>query len=362
MSARVLLVSQPTSDGVAACVRDLARAGTQAGFDVAVACPTAGELPSWAKAAGADWIPLEMTRSPGPGDALAGSRLRRLYHSADLVHLHSSKAGAVGRLGLVTMVPSRRPPCVFTPHYWSWLAGGTLAPVYRLFERATAPLAQAIVVVSAEEERWGRAALGRGSRRIRLIENGVDTNRFTPEGPADARRDKDPLVVCVGRLDPSKGQDLAVEALAAMNTRARLRLVGRGGYGVEVAALAKRLGVAERVKLVGYASNPEHHYRAADVVVLPSRGEALALRLLEAMACGAAIVMTATGGASALGEAGVVVPVNDPTALAVAIDGLLGDSARRALLGRLARSRAVAGYRLGNSVAGVLDLWNELVG
>lgn len=361
MSARVLLVSQPTTDGVAACVRDLARAGTQAGFDLAVACPTAGDLPGWVKAAGAEWIPLEMTRSPGPGDTLAVCRLRRLFDSADLVHLHSSKAGAVGRLALATMVPSRRPPCVFTPHNWSWLVGGRLAPLYRLFEWANAPLAQVIVAVSVEEEKWGRAGLGRGSRRIRLIENGVDTNRFTPEGLADARQGNDPLVVCVGRLDRSKGQDLAVEALAAMKTRARLRLVGRGDFGTEVAALANRLGVAERVELVGYATHPEHHYRAADVVVVPSPGEALALGLLEAMACGAPVVMTATGGASALGETGVVVPVNDPAALAGAIDGLLGDSDRRALLGRLARSRVMAGYRLEHSLGGLLDVWKELV-
>ena len=126
-SCRILIVSQATVDGVAVCVRDLVQAAVDGGYDVTVACPSTGDLAGWARERGAAWERLEMRRSPHPGDIAAVRRIRRLAQASDLVHLHSSKAGAAGRLALASLGRSR-PPSVFTPHGWSWLVGGWLAP------------------------------------------------------------------------------------------------------------------------------------------------------------------------------------------------------------------------------------------
>jgi glycosyltransferase involved in cell wall biosynthesis len=358
-SSRVLVVSQATVDGVAVCVRDLVQAAVNGGYHVTVACPAGGHLPAWVRQRGAAWERLEMRRSPHPSDILAALRLRRLARTHDLVHLHSSKAGVVGRLAVASLGP-RRPPVVFTPHGWSWLVGGRLAPLYRWIERIVLPLATVVVAVSEEERAHGRAVLGPQAARIVVNPNGVDTRRFSPEGPV-ADRSNAPLVVCVGRLCHARAPDVAVAALALMRTPlVRLRLVGDGEDRAAVEELVSALGLDGRVEMSGFQPDPAPDLRAADVVVIPSRYDGMALVLLEAMACGAAIVATRVPGTSALGGAGQLVPVEDPRSLAEAVGALLADPQRRQQLGAAARVQAVENYSLQRSLQGILKLWRGL--
>lgn len=356
---RVLIVSQATVDGVAVCVRDLIQAAASDGYEVTVACPPGGDLAAWAQQRGARWVRTDMRRAPHPSDILAVLQLRRLIGEHALVHLHSSKAGAVGRLALVSL-GRRRPPSVFTPHGWSWLVGGYLAPLYRLFERIMLPVTTAVVAVSAEERSEGQAVFGSRGARIQVIPNGVDVSRFRPDGPL-AERTAHPLVVSVGRLCHQRAPDVAVAALALMRTpAARLRLVGDGADRAAVEKQVQALGLTGRAELAGYRPDPAPDLRAADVVIVPSRYDGMALILLEAMACGAAIVATRVAGSSALAEAGVLVPAGDPTVLARAVDALLADPDRRRDLGLAARRRAVEQYSLEHSLDATLALWRDL--
>jgi glycosyltransferase involved in cell wall biosynthesis len=344
---------------VAICVRDLVHAAVRSGYHVTVACPATGDLAAWAVERGAVWARLEMRRSPHLSDLPAVMQVRRLARSHALVHLHSSKAGAVGRIALASLGPER-PLSVFTPHGWSWLGGGWLAPAYRLIEQILLPLTAAVVAVSEEERSAGRAALGADAGRIRVIPNGVDLARFSADGPAAARTG-DPLVVSVGRLSYARGPDVAVAALARMRTPAvRLRLVGDGEDWERVEQQVSELGLAGRVEFAGFRPDPAPDFRAADVVIVPSRYDGMALVLLEAMASGAAIAATRVAGASALGGAGLLVPVEDPASLAIAVDALLADPVRRRELGKAARSRAAEHYSLQRSLDATLGLWREL--
>jgi glycosyltransferase involved in cell wall biosynthesis len=358
---RVLIVSQATADGVAVCVRDLVGAAVASGYEITVACPSAGDLAGWVQERGAAWERLEMRRSPHPGDMPAVVRLRQLARSHALVHLHSSKAGAVGRLALASL-GRRRPPSVFTPHGWSWLVGGWLAPGYRLTERIMLPVTGAVVAVSAEERAHGQAVLGARAERIIVNPNGVDVSRFCPPGPAAAPPDDGgPLVVFIGRLCRQRAPDVAVAALARMSTPGvRLRLVGEGPDQAAIESQVRVLGLGDRVELAGFHRNPEADLRAADVVVIPSRYDGMALVLLEAMACGAAIVATRVAGCEALEGAGVLIPVEDPGALAEAVDALLADPGRRRSLGQAARERVAEQYSLQRSLDGILRLWQRL--
>lgn len=356
---RILIVSQATVDGVAVCVRDLVRAAVDSGYEVTVACPSAGDLAAWVLERGAAWERLEMRRSPHPGDILAVRRIRRLARASSLVHLHSSKAGTLGRLALASL-GRRRPPSVFTPHGWSWLVGGWLAPVYRLIEWIMIPVTTALVAVSDEERALGQAVLGSRAARIEVNPNGVDVARFCPPGPV-ASRPREPLVVCVGRLCRARAPDIAIAGLALMRTPAvRLRLVGDGEDRAAIETQVRVVGLTGRVELVGFRSDPAPDLRAADVVIVPSRYDGMALVLLEAMACGAAIVATRVAGSSALGGAGQIVPTEDPRALAEAVDILLADPAQRRLLGLAARERVVAEYSLQRSLGGTIGLWRRL--
>lgn len=358
-SPRILMVSQVTVDGVAVCVRDLVQAAVDAGYQVTVACPSGGRLPAWVRQRGAVWQRLEMRRPPHPSDILAVMRLRRLARTHDLIHLHSSKAGVVGRLAVASL-GRRRPPVVFTPHGWSWLVGGRLTPIYRWTERLVFPLATAVIAVSEEERAHGRAVLGPRGARIVVNPNGVDPRRFSPAGPVADRSDA-PLIVCAGRLCHARAPDVAVAALALMRTPSvRLRLVGDGEDRTAIEELVTALGLDGRVEFRGFCPEPAPELRAADVVVIPSRYDGMALVLLEAMACGAAIVATRVPGTSALGGAGQLVPVEDAQSLAEAVDALLADPERRRQLGAAARARVVEHYSLQRSLRGILNLWRSL--
>ena len=358
-SCRILIVSQATVDGVAVCVRDLVQGAVDSGYAVTVACPSTGDLAGWIREQGADWERLEMRRSPHPGDILAVRRIRQLAQASDLVHLHSSKAGAAGRLALASL-GRRRPPSVFTPHGWSWLVGGWLAPAYRLIEWIMIPVTTAVVTVSDEERSVGQGVLGSRAARIEVNENGVDLSRFRPLGPV-ASRPEQPFVVCVGRLCHQRGPDVAVAALALMRTPdVRLRLVGEGKDRAAIENQVSALGLTGRVELVGLRPDPAPDLRAADVVMIPSRYDGMALILLEAMACGAAVVATRVAGSSALEGAGQLVPVEDTKALAKAVDALLADRDQSRSLGRAARERVVENYSLQRSVNGTIGLWRRL--
>lgn len=358
-SCRILIVSQATADGVAVCLRDLIEAAVSSGYELTVACPAAGDLAGWAQQRGAAWERLDMRRSAHPCDLLAVARIRRLARASDLVHLHSSKAGAAGRLALASL-GRRRPPSVFTPHGWSWLVGGRRAPAYRLIERILMPVTSAVVAVSDQERSAGQAALGSVAARIEVNSNGVDLSRFCPQGAVAGRADG-PLVVCVGRLCHQRAPDVAVAALALMRTPAvRLRLVGDGKDRTAIETQVSALGLTGRVELVGSRPDPAPEFRAADVVVVPARYDGMALVLLEAMACGAAIAATRVAGSAALKGTGMLVPVEDPAALAEAVDALLADPDRRRMLGAAARERAVERYSLQRSLEGTMCLWRKL--
>jgi len=359
----VLIVSQPVDYGVAVFVRQLTEWAVSAGHRVTVACPgpERGPLARWAEHAGARHVTLNMARQPGPRDVLDIWSIRRLARGRDVVHLHSSKASALGRMAVATLGP-RRPAVIMTPHYWSWMVGGRLGPLYRWIERVLARRCDAIVAVSDREAAEGRAVIGAGER-IRVIHNGVDRTRFSPEGPRAERDPGSQLLVCVGRLCHQKGQDVAIRALARLRHRtARLRLVGAdssGGERARLGSLAASLEVADRIEWYGQVSDPAPEFRAADLVIAPSRWEGMSLVFLEAMACGAPMVVTDVSGAEVLRGVGIVVPPEDPQALGEAIDELLDDAPRRQQLGQAARERS-GRYELVTTLQRNIDLWSEL--
>ena len=364
-SLDALIVSQPVDYGVAIHVRQLTEAAVAAGHRVAVACPgqDRGPLADWVRRAGAEHHRLDMARRPSPRDALDILALRRLSKGKDVVHLHSSKAAALGRVAALTIGGPERPAVVVTPHYWSWMVGGPWAPLYRSVERSLAHRCDTFVALSEVEAAEGRRVLGR-SIPVRVIANGVDLDRFSPEGPSATREPSDPLVVCVGRLSHQKGQDIAIRALARLGDRGvRLRLVGDesdAGERRRLAELARGLGVGDRVEWVGAVEDTAPHYRAADVVVVPSRWDGMSLALLEAIATGAAIVATLVSGSDALGDAGLRVAPDDPAALADALEGLLRDPARRRAFGAAASRRAAA-FGLDAAMRRNLEVWSEVV-
>ncbi|MFF4355899.1 glycosyltransferase [Streptomyces sp. NPDC001604] len=355
----ILHVTQPVEGGVARVVADLVAAQLVAGLRVTVACPEGGTLTDALRVPGCTVLRWDATRSPGhrlPGEVRRLARILREVRP-HLVHAHSAKAGLAARLAVRGSVPT-----VFQPHAWSFEAAeGIVARLALGWERSGARWATRIVCVSEAERRTGeRCGI---SARWRVVPNGVDTLRFRPEGDV-CRSGPGPLVVCVGRLCRQKGQDVLLQAWPEVERQvagARLVLVGEGPDADRL-----RSGAPASVVFAGAAPDAAPWYRAADVVVLPSRWEGMALAPLEAMACARPVVVTDVDGAreSLPPEQPpyCLVPPEDPGALARALTALLRDEPLRAVLGAQGRRHVLAAHDLRRTADAVTDVYRELLG
>ncbi|WP_380568649.1 glycosyltransferase [Streptacidiphilus jeojiensis] len=376
----ILHVSQPVDGGVARVVVDLLRGQAEDGHRVLLACPPRSPLADAAEAVGATVLPWTAVRAPGPGLPGEVAALRRLVAEAhpDLVHLHSAKAGLAGRLAVRGVFPT-----VFQPHAWSFAAvGGPLAAASRFWERWAVRWTDRLLCVSEQERAEGESAGVRG--RWALAPNGVDLERFDPvrlplqdrarellglsgpgqdgrDGPGDAA----PLVVCVGRLCRQKGQDVLLRAWSAIPARipgARLALVGDGPERAALEALAAGLPDPGSVVFAGRTEDPRDWYAAADLLVLPSRWEGMALVPLEAMACGCPVLLTDVAGARECLEPGeTLLPVDDEHALREALAARLADPVACLAAGARARERMAEHHDVRATRAAVLTVYQEVV-
>ncbi len=219
---------------------------------------------------------------------------------------------------------------------------------------------------------------GADPARVELVPPGVLHAFFSPgdQGGARAALGLDPSVpvlLFVGRIQPLKGLDVAVRALAEI-TRTRpdtLLVVVGGASGVDgdaevarVGELVDHLGVADNVR---YVSPQPHHllstyYRAADVAVVPSRSESFGLVALEAAACGTPVVAAAVGGLRTLVDHGVtgwLVEGRDPSAFAARIEAVLADPAVAAGMSSAAAERARR-YTWSTTAARLRRLYGDL--
>lgn len=205
--------------------------------------------------------------------------------------------------------------------------------------------------------------------RLRVQPFGVDLGRFSPGPPrpdARPRLDGDPRLLHVASLVPVKDQATLLRAFAVVASRlpgARLHLVGEGELRGTLEALAAELGVATRVRFHGAVPHGDlpDVYRQADLCVLSSRSENIAMVALEAAACGRPTVGTAVGVLPDLGGAGRTVPPGDPRALGELVAGVLADRETLAAMARESLARARSELGLEASVARLRHLYRELL-
>lgn len=240
--------------------------------------------------------------------------------------------------------------------------------------------ADRFLAISEAMARNYRAA-GLPESRLRLVPNGVDTDRFRP-AEAGERDDccrelgLDPSfkwVAFVGFFSRDKNPDLLFDAWRALPPAVRegTGLVFAGAteskyhevdstLAQQIRADASRLGLSERVRFLGELPAVERLYRTADVLAMPSTREAFGMVLVEAMASGLSVVATHIPGVTDTivedGVTGLLTPPRDRDALAAALDRLLTDRASAAAMGARARASVAARYGLVASAA----RWREI--
>ncbi|MGK5632147.1 glycosyltransferase [Streptomyces sp. URMC 123] len=228
------------------------------------------------------------------------------------------------------------------------------------------------IIATCHDEVAELTAMGLCAARVSVVPCGVDTARFTPEGPTVPRTGR-PLLAQVGRLVPRKGAAVSIEALALLPDA---ELVIAGGPPLarldedpeagRLRRLAHDLGVTDRVRFTGGLPCEEVPalLRAADVVLCPADYEPFGIVPLEAMGCGTPVVASAVGGQQdtvADPGTGRLVPPGDPLALADAVAGLLADPEHRAACGAAGRRRVLTRYGWDRVAAATETVYREVL-
>jgi glycosyltransferase involved in cell wall biosynthesis len=361
---RVLLVHQPIDGGVARHVRDLANELDGRGYEVTVCGPSAPEGLNES----VEGRRLNLQRAVAPrADLTAVADLARIVHELrpDVVHAHSSKAGAVARLARAS---HPRVPLVYSPHLYAF-AGYFERPAerhaYRMAERLLAPAASRVVCVCEVEARLARA-IGPGGR-VRTVYNGIAP---VGDGPVDPRiaelSARGPVVGTLALLHRRKGLETLIDATPRIldrHPRAQIAIVGEGPQLEELRARADEKDVARAVRFFDPGADPLSAVRGMDVFALPSWAESFPYVILEAMSLGRAIVASDVGGvreAVVDRECGLLVPPRDAPALVDALNDLLEDTDRAARMGELAHLRADRQFTLPAMTDGLADVYGEV--
>ncbi|HVY47427.1 MAG TPA: glycosyltransferase, partial [Minicystis sp.] len=319
-------------------------------------------------------IRVEALGAPATGasPALFASVARKLFDlEADVVHAHNLQPFVYA--GVASLARPKTALVVTAHGFKDWESFRFLAPLRTMLPRAF------VVAVSPEL----RALLiQRGFREdhVGAIVNGVDVDALAPLPDRAARRaalgvpEGAWVVGALGRLSSEKAHANLLRAMAPLRARvpsAVLLLAGDGPLRGELEALARELGLGDRVRFLGQLAElaregeiDTHTFLGVlDAYALPSDTEGTSLSLLEAMACGAPVVATAVGGTPSIVEDGVtgrLVPPRDPEALARALAATHDDARASRQLARKAREAVATRYSLRAMVDDYADLYERL--
>jgi glycosyltransferase involved in cell wall biosynthesis len=306
-----------------------------------------------------------LTRSLNPiKDLVALWALIRIFRRERpaIVHTHTSKAGALGRVAAwIVGVPV----IVHTPHghvYYGHF-GPLLSRLFLRIERLLARMTTTMIALTGAE-REDHLAQHVGKREtFAVVPSGIDVARFRQAGtkaggrlPGATYPEGAYVIGSVGWLTPVKGHRVVIEALAKLKPKypkTHLLLVGSGHLRGELSELAARLGVTASVDFLGARTDVPDCLRALHCFVLPSFNEGMGRALIEAMAAGRPVIASRVGGIPAIvehGKSGLLVPPGDAEALVAAIADVIDRPERARALGEAARARIDESFSVGAMV------------
>ncbi|HSA54085.1 MAG TPA: glycosyltransferase [Gemmatimonadaceae bacterium] len=288
----------------------------------------------------------------------------------DLVHAHGQDAAVLAALACRLLGI----PLVITRHVIEEPRDGWRRRLRATATTAALRRADALVAVSSATAKALQRTMGIPPGRVRVILNGIELERFAAAAShTDRNRARaalglgraDRVVLVPAVLREGKGHDVllsAMDRIRAHVPRVRVLFAGTGPLAVELQERARAHG--EAVRFLGHRDDVPALMRAADLIVLPSLGEALPTALIEAAAAGRAVVSTRVGGVEEVvthGCTGLLVPPGDPDALAAAVEELLQDHERARAFGAAARAMANERFGIDAQIARTWALWESAV-
>lgn len=363
MRIALVITRSDSIGGAQVHVRDLAIALRENGHEPTVLVGGNGALIGMLTAGGVPVRSVPLVRELSlTTDLAALISIRRTLAEIrpDIVSVHSSKAGVLGRIAAWQLGL----PVVFTVHGWAF-ATTDPAPrraLYLGLERVCARVTDRVITVSQHAYDLGLARRVASPSRLTRVHNGVPdvvpSQRAEP-GHAPA------TILVVARLLPPKDFSCLFSALAGLGELPwTLRWVGDGPQLPQARSLAEQLGLADRVQFVGALDDVRGELSRAQLLVLPTLHEGLPLCILEAMRAGLPVVASQVGGipeAVVDGETGRLVPSQDIGALRGALRSLLVDASLRVELGARGRQCYEDRFTFQRQFDATLAVYQEVV-
>jgi glycosyltransferase involved in cell wall biosynthesis len=361
--AYVVTRSDPIG-GVQVHVRDLAVSLRNQGHDATVMIGGGGPFVDALRATGIRVVTLPHLTVPI--SPVSDIRALREIHAGlrdlqpDLIAVHSSKAGILGRLA----GRSLGIPTLLTAHGWNFTPGIAAIPaaMYRLIERSAGSLAARIITVSEFDRQLALEARLASEARVVTVHNGM------PDIPSGhmAHPELTPVkLMMVARFGAQKDHPTLLRALAGLRHLAwELDLIGEGPLMREMETLATSLEIHDRVRFLGQRLDVDQILAGAQVSLLVTNWEGFPLSILEAMRAGLPVIASSVAGigeAVTDGETGYLVPRGDVDCLRERIERLLTDPGLRLRLGRGGRARYERHFTLEHFVARTLAVYEEVL-
>jgi glycosyltransferase involved in cell wall biosynthesis len=326
--------------------------------------PALAPLAQRAKALGAAVQPVpEISNSPGGARYVPGLARELQRARPSVFHAHLSWPFAA-KYALAAAILARVPAIVMTVQL---IPDSRTRRTTAIQGRLIAARVGRCIAVSQDIARRLADGLHWRADKIEVIHNAVQTERFgRPAEPAlraSLAGGDSPIVLSVARLDPQKGHDVLIRAVAD-TPGVMLVLAGEGPERERLETLVSELGLRTRVLFLGRRSDVPELLAVSDVFVLPSLFEGSSLAVLEAMAAMRPVVATAIGGTDELivhGESGLLVPPADPRALATVLRRVLADRRLRTRLGQKARDRVEQRFSAAAMAERVAHVYEELL-
>jgi glycosyltransferase involved in cell wall biosynthesis len=288
-------------------------------------------------------VPFMRLSAPRDLDPLLARRVWRAVRRFDLVHTHLVHADVYGALGARRLVSTKHNDDPFR------------AGPFRFVERVLARRAARVIAITESLARFQVERVGLPRDKVEVVHYGLDDlPRAWGKNPPDPVPPRKRVVLCVCRLEPQKGVDVALRALAEVPD-AHLVVLGEGPQRAELEQLARALGV--QAYLPGRVPDVATWLRRADLLVHPVRWEGFGLALLEAMLASLPVVATRVSSIPEIvvdGETGLLVPPDDPPALAAALNRVLSEPSA---FGERGLARARAGFSVARMADRTLEVY-----
>jgi len=331
------------------------------GHSVSIICPPGSALEQKARELGIDVYPQRCRLAFFGYDVMkmVGIMSRT---KPDIVHLHSSHAHNIGGLAarlarVPAVILSRRmdTPITFWHHKLKYKVGY-----------------DAVIAISMGVKR-ALVAAGVKSEKIAVVRSAIEDHWWKAPGRRDAVRQElgyqeaDVVVAVVAAIEPRKGQELLIRAMPQILKsvpNVKVLFAGKDDISQPEKDLVHQLGLDGKVLFAGFRSDIKDVIAAADIIAAPSYLEGLGVAIMEAMACGKAIVASNVGGIPESvvdGETGLLAEAGDAGELADAIVRLASDRGLREAMGQRGRQRAQSDFSVESLIADTLGVYAKVL-